>query len=235
MKITLGKFTFSITIGETDPLANVEQILLIRHGLSQGNTGEQDPLEIGDHNLDLSKDGRLQAKALGEAIGTKFLEESLVYCSPYKRTRETAKRILSGAKTQGIKLYEDPRLREVEHGYESVEAQEAKRKIHGWFYYRFDGGESPADCFDRSSDALESILRQVSRKKKKNIVIVTHGLTIRCILARFLHLTVEQFESLANPGNCDIITIAPTHTLQKPKFTCGRWGVEGIKTRRREK
>jgi hypothetical protein len=39
--------------------------------------------------------------------------------------------------------------REVDHGYEDLQAQEAKRERHGWFYYRFNGGESPADCYDR--------------------------------------------------------------------------------------
>lgn len=32
-------------------------------------------------------------------------------------------------------------------------------KIHGWFYYRFRGGESPADCYDRASSFLESMMR----------------------------------------------------------------------------
>ena len=33
------------------------------------------------------------------------------------------------------------------------EAQTELRRTHGWFYYRFHGGESPADCFDRTSEA----------------------------------------------------------------------------------
>ena len=35
------------------------------------------------------------------------------------------------------------------------------------------------------------------------IVIVTHGLTARLFLMRWFHLTVDQFHSLYNMGNCE--------------------------------
>lgn len=35
-------------------------------------------------------------------------------------------------------------------------------------------------------------------------VIVTHGLLMRCFLARYLKYTIKKFESLKNPNNCDI-------------------------------
>ena len=93
---------------------------------------------------------------------------ALVYTSPYRRTRETLSAIYDGCElappTTPRGIYEDPRLREVEHGYEPKESQEELRKTHGLFYYRFRGGESPADCFDRTSSFLESMMRQVERK-----------------------------------------------------------------------
>lgn len=46
---------------------------------------------------------------------------------------------------------------------------------------------------------------------------------------RFLHLTVEQFDQIANPHNADIVTLAPWKTLKSPQFTSGRWGVEGLR------
>ena len=62
-----------------------------------------------------------------------FLENALVYASPYRRTRETLAGILDGAGVgkDALRIYEDPRLREVEHGYEEVAAQEELRKVHG--------------------------------------------------------------------------------------------------------
>jgi broad specificity phosphatase PhoE len=122
-------------------------------------------------------------------------------------------------------------LREVEHGYDDVAAQEELRKRHGWFYYRFKGGESPADCYDRTSNFLESMMRQAERKSATKVLIVTHGLLIRCFVMRFLHLSVEEFDSLANPSNCDLITLTDKTRLENPLFTSGWWGVTGLRVR----
>jgi broad specificity phosphatase PhoE len=126
---------------------------------------------------------------------------------------------------------EDPRLREVERGYTDEASQHPLRLIHGWFYYRHDGGESAADCYDRTSAFLESLMRQVERKPVRDVLIFCHGMTIRCFVMRFLHLSVEQFESIANPENGDIVTLAQRGSLQNPVFENGRWGVDGLKIR----
>jgi broad specificity phosphatase PhoE len=74
-------------------------------------------------------------------------------------------------------------------------------------------------------------MRQAERKSADRVLIVTHGLTIRCFVMRFLHLSVEQFDSLANPANCDVITLADRADLEDPLFVSGRWGVTGLRVR----
>ena len=208
---------------------------LVRHGESEANTGKVIAHEVGDHGIGLSELGRQQARDVGKKIGREFVDGALVYTSPYQRTRDTLAEIYEGCGVAPLSvrrgLYEDPRLREVEHGYEPSAPQEELRKRHGWFYYRFRGGESPADCYDRTSAFLESMMRQVERKSSTRILLVTHGLTIRCFVMRFLHLSIEEFDVLANPYNCDVITIADADTLSKPQYTSGRWGVEGLRIR----
>ena len=208
-------------------------IKLVRHGESEANVGKVKSWQVGDHAIALSERGRQQARETGRAIGAAFLDGALVYTSPYRRTRETLAGILEGvgAAGEGVRAYEDPRLREVEHGYEEVESQGERRKTHGWFYYRFSGGESPADCYDRTSSFLESMMRQTERKRADRVLIVTHGLTIRCFVMRFLHLSVEQFDALANPPNCCVVTLADRDALASPAFVSGRWGVEGLALR----
>lgn len=209
------------------------QIKLVRHGESEANTGRISAREVGDHAIPLSDRGHGQALAAGRAIGQDFVRPALVYGSPYRRTRETRDGLLEGCGLGGaeVRVYEDPRLREVEHGYEAVEPQEELRKTHGWFYYRFKGGESPADCYDRTSSFLESMMRQVERRAADRVLIVTHGLTIRCFVMRFLHLSIEQFDEMANPDNCAIITLAEPSALEECLFTSGRWGVAGLQRR----
>src|SRR5947209_993399 len=122
-------------------------IKLVRHGESLANVGEADPAEVGDHTIPLTERGVEQARDAGRRVGADYLEGALAYCSPFRRARETLAELLEGAgiPRERVRVYEDPRLREVEHGYTDPGPQEALRRAHGWFYYRFHGGESPAD------------------------------------------------------------------------------------------
>ena len=202
-------------------------IKLVRHGQSLANTGEVQSAEIGDHNVALTATGREQAREAGRRIGADFLNTALAYCSPFRRARETMHELLAGAGIAGgsVRIFEDPRLREVDHGYVDVESQKGLRQTHGWFYYRYNGGESPADCYDRTCTFLESLMRQAERKCGDRVVIVTHSLTVRCFVMRFLHLKVEDFHRMAGLPNGAVVTLAPTSELERPVFTSGRRGV----------
>lgn len=218
----------------------LESITLVRHGESRANTGELVSTEHGDHAVPLSDEGVRQATAVGARLADMLHPPSgdrpLVYCSPYLRTRQTLEHILRGAGLDpaATPTYEDPRLREVEHGYGTAEdyhRQHPLRERHGWFYYRFDGGESPADCYDRVSGFTESMWRQAERKRARRVLIVSHGLTIRCFVMRFLHLTIEQFHSVANPTNAAVIELLPERGVTDALFRRGRWAVRGLRLR----
>ncbi len=207
---------------------------LVRHGESEANLRYELAREIGDHNVVLTAHGREQARMAGAEVGRAFLDGALLYCSPYRRTRETLDEMLIGsghtpkeAKTR--RRYEDPRLREVEHGYEDAREQEQLQRTHGWFYYRFRGGESPADCFDRTSGFLEGMMRQIERKGAERVLIVTHGLAIRCFVMRFLHLSIEQFDTIDNPHNADVVTLS--QSTPGALFDNGKWCVTGLRLR----
>ena len=100
-------------------------IKLVRHGESEANTGKVSSIEVGDYSIPLSERGRAQALAAGARIGGEFLKKAIVYTSPYKRARETLDAILESVGLSEtalgddgpVRSYEDPRLREVEHGY----------------------------------------------------------------------------------------------------------------------
>ena len=214
-------------------------LVLVRHGESQANVAAVSAQHVGDHRIGLTEKGRAQALAAGAGIARDFLDAALVYCSPYQRTRETLDALLSAHRLERKDLpflYEDPRLREVEHGYTDVEAQQGRRETHGWFYYRFEGGESPADCYDRVSSFMDSMFRQLERKQDRglrNVLLVTHGLTVRCFVMRFLHLSPEEFDRMANPRNAAVVTLRrrrPDETAPPP-FATKHWVAEGLEVR----
>lgn len=206
-------------------------IKLVRHGESQANIGKQQPYLDGDWRIGLTPLGKQQAHQTGAAIGKTFLDQALIYHSPYQRTCETTVGILAGAEipTSQVKIYEDPRLREVEVGYKERNGQHHLRQKHGWFYYRFENGESPADCYDRMCTFLESLTRQVKRSSAERMLIVSHGFTIRCFVMRFLHVTVRQYEMIKNPENCDIITLEPRQPDVEYPLASKNWGARGLR------
>ena len=208
-------------------------IKLVRHGQSMANTRELQPAEVGDHTIPLTVLGREQALTAGRKVGAEFLRGALAYCSPFRRARETMAGVLAGAEVAAdtVRVFEDPRLREVDHGYVDWDSQDLMRRTHGWFYYRFSGGESAADCYDRTSMFLESLMRQTARKRLERVLVVTHGLTIRCFVMRFLHLKVEDFDRMASLENGAVVTIARREELESPVFTSGRWGVVDLPLR----
>ena len=207
-------------------------IKLVRHGESEANIANSGQLPVADHLVSLTPRGFEQARAVGHQLGSSYLKKSLIYTSPFLRARQTLVGILEGAgvKSEEIKVREDPRIREVEHGYFDVPSQKSMINTYGHFYYRYQGGESAADCYDRVSSFLESFIRSIKKKNTKQALLVTHGLALRVFVMRFLYLKVEQFDQIANPHNGDIITLAPKDTLQAPQFTSGRWGVEGLRS-----
>lgn len=223
-------------------------VKLIRHGQSTENAGDTLSKDVGDHAIELTTHGWNQAFRRGQLIGRSALKKAIVFSSPYKRTRQTRVALLQGAgftdmEIESIPCLEDPLIREVEAGYRAIEDQLELRALHKYFYYRFDGGESPADAYGRISLFIDSLHRQVKRKyrfefirwllgrKPRTVYIIGHGLALRLFIMRWLHLTVEEFDQLANPNNCDEITIAPLLYLNNPQLTKGRWGVEGIRWR----
>jgi broad specificity phosphatase PhoE len=43
--------------------------------------------------------------------------------------------------------------------------------------------------------------------RSRNYVLVTHGISIRVLLARYFRYTIDQFNILANPRNCEMVVL----------------------------
>ena len=82
-----------------------------------------------------------------------------------------------------------------------------ERYKFGIFYYRFPNGESAADVYDRVSTFLDSLWRSFDTKRCQNYVLVTHGISIRVILSRYFRYSIDQFNLLANPKNCEMVIL----------------------------
>lgn len=48
---------------------------------------------------------------------------------------------------------------------------------------------------------------EYEEKVYDDYVIVTHGLLMRCFLARYFKWNIKKFEAIWNPENCEIWTL----------------------------
>jgi broad specificity phosphatase PhoE len=209
-----------------DVLPMAKRIILIRHGESRGNVDRALFSRVPDHLIPLTQTGRQQARAAGGRIKAIIGDEPvLIFCSPYERTRQTCRelrRALDG--NEVVKVREEPRLREQEFGnFQNPAAQqeiENLRHTYGRFFYRIPQGESGADVFDRVSSFMESLFRSFRAptfSPETNVILVTHGLTLRLFLTRFFHWPVEIFERTSNPGNAEFVVMQRCHNYwQRP-------------------
>lgn len=190
-----------------------ERIILIRHAESEGNLDNSKYETIQDFALKLTPQGVEQAKLAGKQIKSIIGDESIyVYLSPFFRTRETFENIRGSIEENIVKVIEDPRIREQDWGHlrhpDDNKEISKERDDFSTFYYRIPDGESGADVFDRISNFLDTLHRDFEKKDfPKNVLIVTHGLTLRLFLMRWFHWTVEEFEKLHNPKNCQIVVM----------------------------
>ncbi|MFJ9037678.1 histidine phosphatase family protein [Streptomyces sp. NPDC102406] len=186
-------------------MARPRRIVLVRHGESEGNADDTVYEREPDHALALTETGRLQAEETGRELRELFGDERVsVYVSPYRRTHETFQAF--GLDPDLVRVREEPRLREQDWGNwqdrDDVRLQKAYRDAYGHFFYRFAQGESGADVYDRVGAFLESLYRSFEHPDHPpNVLLVTHGLTMRLFCMRWFHWTVAEFESLSNPGN----------------------------------
>jgi len=190
-----------------------KRIILIRHGESEGNVEATSYETIPDYALSLTQNGRDQALAAGKKIDKIIGDESVYsYVSPLHRTRQTFEQIESVLGEKNVKTVEDSRIREQDWGnlrtYEQEKNIIKERSDYGIFYFNIENGESAANVFDRVSTFFETLHRDFLKENyPQNTLIVTHGVTLRVLLMRILRWSVEDFEKVYNPTNCEIFVL----------------------------
>ena len=190
-----------------------KRIILIRHGESEANVNPHLFASIPDYAIELTEKGREQAVNAGKRLKELVNDEKLYfYVSPFWRTRSTFECIAQAFPREQFDYNEEPRLREQEWGYlrcnEDFDKVCRERREYGIFYYRFPGGEAASDVYDRINDLLGSLHRDFTESDfPENCVLITHSLAIRLFIMRWFHHTVEEFECMCSPKNCDLVIL----------------------------
>jgi broad specificity phosphatase PhoE len=196
-----------------------KRIFLVRHGQSVGNADESAYTTIPDWKVPLTSRGYDTSVESGQKIlniiGSKQAP-LLFYCSPYLRTKQTLHGIVQSlGENPIICCREVPQLTEQQFGnFQNTDAMliaKRNRSSYGRFYYRFPSGESGLDVYNRVSSFIAQCFRDWAKWpniEDANVVMVTHGLTLRLFLMRWFHYTVEDFERTRNPPNGAVVVLS---------------------------
>jgi broad specificity phosphatase PhoE len=160
------------------------RIYLIRHGATVLSAEDR---FAGATDVDLSDEGRRQAEALAVRLSDDHI--TAVYCSPMKRTIETATIV---ARPQKLTPIRRDGLREINHGrWESLRRSDVEAQFPeeyaAWeedpFIYAPLEGESGLSVMAR---ALPVIREVVLTHRDETVAIVSHKATIRLIISSLL-------------------------------------------------
>lgn len=217
------------------------ELLLVRHGESQGNlaaTAAQlaglEAIEVParDADVELSTTGQEQARALGKFLSALPAEQraDAVWSSPYLRAQQTAGLALETAGWSRTILV-DERLRDRELGIldmltaVGVQArlpEEAARRLWlGKFYYRPPGGESWADVVLR----LRSLLADLDRwPHGKRLLLVCHDAVI--MLFRYILEGLSEQQLLEIAATSTILNASVTRFVRPDG--AGPWTLESF-------
>jgi broad specificity phosphatase PhoE len=203
---------------------NPKSLWLVRHGESTSNLARRKAesenfltIDFPEREMDvpLSENGVQQSIRLGNWFAQNSDKPTIVFSSPYLRTKETARLIAETAKLENIKIFYDERLREREfgifdrltwHGSKEKFPEESEKRLHlGKFYYCPPGGESWCDVAFRIRTVWRDIREDCA---DESVMIVTHEAVIR--LFRYVLENLTEEEILAIDKSCDVQNCAIT-------------------------
>lgn len=171
------------------------EFILVRHGKTEYNERRQ---YCGALDPDLSDLGRQELEH--SAIKT-YLEEhtpDMVFCSPMRRTLQTAAILLDG---RDVPLVAVPELREIDFGdFEGRSYEEMKDDpaYTAWLDTNCEGpipgGDFPESFRDDVEVCFESLMETCRTERVERALIVSHGGVLGTILERFAEPEKHWYE-----------------------------------------
>lgn len=172
----------------------MKKIYLIRHGETEWNVSRKIQ---GHKDIPLTDTGIKQANLIADRLMSEDID--IIYSSDLKRAYDTAK-IIGGK----IGLEPNPRkeFREINFGiweglYNDKIGLEYGEEIYLWRKepekLKIEGGETLKEVQLRAMEELESVMNM---NQDKNILIVSHGVTIKTMILGILDMNLFYFKNL---------------------------------------
>jgi phosphoserine phosphatase len=175
---------------------------LVRHGATDWNDRNR---AQGHADIELNERGRAQAREAAERLAACDLDA--VFSSDLVRALETARAI---ARVHGLDVVVERDLREIDQGDwtgltdHEIKARWPDRWGPARHFSARPGGESPAQVRRRALGAVERILLA---HPSGTVAAVSHGVTIRTLVAEALGLDDRGSARLRGLGNGGVLSL----------------------------
>lgn len=207
---------------DTDPIAPLYHLTLLRHGESVGNA---ENYHQGQAEFPLTERGRAQAQALADYWKNQAITFDGVIASPQSRARQSAEII---AQTLGLAVEFDPDWMERDNGvYSGLRAEDARQRYPYPDFipiYQPIGqtGESEWELYLRGGRAIQSVMRRAPAR----YLIVSHGAILNAALRAIMGIAPQAtFQGvrfrIRNTAFATLIYRPTTH----------QWVIEGLNQR----
>lgn len=159
------------------------RLILLRHGETEWSKSGR---HTGRTDLELTEEGRAQARLAADAIAELQLSDPFVVSSPRHRALMTAE--LAGLTVDEV----TPLLAEWDYGdYEGLTTPQIRETVPDWMVWTHGcpDGESVAEVTVRADRAVGLAL---SHLESRDVIFVGHGHFSRSILTRWVDLPVAE-------------------------------------------
>lgn len=159
------------------------RLILLRHGETEWSKNGR---HTGRTDLELTEEGREQARLAADVLADLQLEDPFVVSSPRHRALVTAE--LAGLTIDEV----NPVLAEWDYGaYEGLTTPQIRETVPGWTVWTHGcpDGESVAEVTVRADRAVGLALAHL---QSRDVVFVGHGHFSRSVLARWVELPVSE-------------------------------------------
>jgi broad specificity phosphatase PhoE len=202
------------TLNREDSAENsqvMQRFWLVRHGLTQWNEQHR---YCGHSDVPLSVVGRAQARWLAAQMCPRPLQA--IYSSDLARAHETAE-IIASKHVPPVVVTVSTAWREIAFGaWEGLTYGEIASTFPDQLdfftdpeHYAPPGGEALADVLRRVQPALTEILMQRMPYHEGDIVIVSHGGTLRGLLCALLGISLSyQWQLRLDPGSLSAVDLS---------------------------
>ena len=172
------------------------RVFLVRHGSTLLSAEDR---FAGVTDVELSDEGRAQAERLAKRLSG--LRIAAIYCSPMKRTVETADIL---ARPHNLTPISKDGLREIDHGrWEGLRRKDVKTRFPeefaAWeadpFTFAPQGGETGITVLARARPVLHDL---VTAHEGQLLLVVSHKATIRLLISNLLGFDPRGFRDRLN-------------------------------------